>query len=161
MKLIFKERIFSWFDSYDIYDEHKKPVYKVKGQLSWGHKLVVFDKDGKKVGKVEQKIITLLPKYEVFVGGKSLGYIHKELSLVNPHYYIDFEGWHAKGNFVKWNYKITDGKKNVIARIDKKLIRLKDTYVIEVEKEKDALTALMFVLAIDAEQCSKESKEAR
>ena len=37
MKLYFKQRFFSWFDSYDIYDETGSPVYIVKGQLAWGH----------------------------------------------------------------------------------------------------------------------------
>ena len=37
MKLLFKQRFFSWFDSYDIYNEAGDTVYVVKGQLSWGH----------------------------------------------------------------------------------------------------------------------------
>ena len=36
MKLLFKQRIFSWLDSYDIYDENENTVYTIKGQLSWG-----------------------------------------------------------------------------------------------------------------------------
>ena len=42
MKLLFKQRLFSWFDSYDIYDEAGNTVYVVKGQFSWGHKLAVI-----------------------------------------------------------------------------------------------------------------------
>jgi uncharacterized protein YxjI len=34
MKLLFKQRFFSWFDSYDIYNEAGDIVYTVKGQLS-------------------------------------------------------------------------------------------------------------------------------
>ena len=34
LKLLFKQRFFSWFDSYDIYDEAGNEVYEVKGQLS-------------------------------------------------------------------------------------------------------------------------------
>ena len=34
MKLLFRQRFFSWFDSYDIYDEDGNTVYVVKGQLS-------------------------------------------------------------------------------------------------------------------------------
>ncbi len=30
MKLLFKQRMFSWFDSYDIYDENENTVYVVK-----------------------------------------------------------------------------------------------------------------------------------
>ena len=30
MKLLFKQRFFSWLDSYDIYDEYENTVYTVK-----------------------------------------------------------------------------------------------------------------------------------
>ena len=33
MKLLFKQRFFSWFDSYDIYNEAGDTVHTVKGQL--------------------------------------------------------------------------------------------------------------------------------
>lgn len=37
MKLYFKQRFFSWFDSYDIYHEDGSVAYTVEGKLSWGH----------------------------------------------------------------------------------------------------------------------------
>ena len=52
MKLLFKQRLFSWFDSYDIYDEAGNTVYVVKGQLAWGHKLIIYDAYGNEVGMV-------------------------------------------------------------------------------------------------------------
>ncbi len=39
MKLLFKQRFFSWFDSYDIYNEAGETVYTVEGKLSWGRSL--------------------------------------------------------------------------------------------------------------------------
>lgn len=36
MKLLFKQRFFSWFDSYDIYNEDGQIIYQVEGKLSWG-----------------------------------------------------------------------------------------------------------------------------
>lgn len=41
MKLLFKQRMFTWFDSYDIYDEAGHTVYTVEGKLSWGHRLII------------------------------------------------------------------------------------------------------------------------
>ena len=46
MKLLFKQRFFSWFDSYDIYDEAGNTVYTVEGKLAWGHCLHILDADG-------------------------------------------------------------------------------------------------------------------
>lgn len=37
MKLYFKQRFFSWFDSYDIYYEGGSVAYTVEGKLAWGH----------------------------------------------------------------------------------------------------------------------------
>lgn len=34
MRLLFRQRMFSWFDSYDIYDENGNTVYVVKGHVS-------------------------------------------------------------------------------------------------------------------------------
>lgn len=31
MRMYFKQRLFSWFDSYDIYDEAGNTLYTVKG----------------------------------------------------------------------------------------------------------------------------------
>ena len=46
MKLLFRQRIFSWFDSYDVFDEDGDKLYTVKGQLSWGHCLKIYDANG-------------------------------------------------------------------------------------------------------------------
>ena len=47
MKLLLKQKLFSWFDSYNVYDEYGETVFKVKGQLSFGHRLVVYDANGR------------------------------------------------------------------------------------------------------------------
>ena len=41
MRLLFKQRFFSWLDSYDIYHEDGSVAYTVEGRLAWGHKLVI------------------------------------------------------------------------------------------------------------------------
>ena len=64
MKLLFKQRFFSWFDSYDIYNEAGETVYTVKGQLSWGHCLKIYDAQDREIGTVKERIFTFLPKVE-------------------------------------------------------------------------------------------------
>ena len=68
MKLLFKQRFFSWFDSYDIFNEAGDTVYVVKGQLSWGHCLKIFDAFGNEVGSVRERVLTFLPKFEMYMG---------------------------------------------------------------------------------------------
>ena len=156
MKLLFKQRMFSWFDSSDIYDEQGNTVYVVKGQLSWGHCLKIFDAYGNEVGTVKERIFTFLPKFEVYLGNNYLGCIQKELSLFKPRYDIDYNGWHIEGNLFEWDYTIQDGAGMPVAVISKQLFNWTDTYEIDVRLPQDALVSLMFVLAIDAEKCSRK-----
>ncbi len=155
MKLLFKQRFFSWFDSYDIYDENGDTIYTVEGQLAWGHCLKIFDPAGNELGTVKQRVLTFLPKFELFLGDSYLGCIYKEFSLFVPRFSIDCNGWQVDGSFMEWDYQILDGRGNEVAAISKELFRLTDTYVIDVHDPRNALCALMVVLAIDAEKCSR------
>lgn len=84
MKLLFKQRFFSWFDSYDIYDESGQIIYQVEGRLSWGHKLVIYDQNGNEVGNVLEKVMTLLPKFEIYKNNEYIDVYRKNyLSLLH------------------------------------------------------------------------------
>ena len=132
MKLLFKQRFFSWFDSYDVYDESGNTVYEVKGQLSWGHCMKIYDHLGHEVGMVKERIFTFLPKFEIYYGGICVGSISKEFSLFVPKYQIDFKGWQVKGNFMEWDYQIHDVTGSLVAVISKQLFNWTDTYEIDV-----------------------------
>lgn len=155
MKLLFKQRLFSWFDSYDIYNEAGETVYTVKGQLSWGRCLKIFDTYGNEIGTVKERILTFLPKFEIYLGDKYIGCISKEFTFLKPKYNIDYNGWHIEGDFFEWDYNILSQGGQNIATVSKQLFNLTDTYIIDVNDSQDALCALMLVLAIDAEKCSR------
>ena len=156
MKLLFKQRFFSWFDSYDIFDEHGNIVCVVKGQFSWGHCLKIFDVNGYEVGTVKEKIITWLPKFEMYYGDRYVGCISREFSIFKPKYNIDCNGWHVEGDFFEWDYQIINSNGAEVATVSKELFNWTDTYSIDVYNPQDALNALMLVLAIDAEKCSRK-----
>lgn len=155
MKLLFKQRLFSWFDSYDIYGEDGETLYTVEGQLSWGHCLKIFDPQGRELGMVKERVLTWLPKFELYQGGGYIGCISKELSFLRPKYEIDCMGWHVEGDFLEWDYRVADRSGRKVASVSKQLFHWTDTYAIDVYNPEDALTALMLVLAIDAEKCSR------
>lgn len=155
MKLLFKQRFFSWFDSYDIYDEMGNTVYVVKGQFSWGHCLKIFDAAGNELGTVKERVLTFLPKFELYLGQSYLGCISKEFALFKPKYHIDCNGWQVEGNWLEWDYSITGPVGDRVAVVSKELWNWTDTYVLDIARPEDALPVLMFVLAIDAEKCSR------
>ena len=155
MKLLFKQRFFSWFDSYDIYDESGNVVYTVEGKLAWGHRLHILDAAGTHVGTVQERVLTFLPKFEMYIGEEYLGCIQKEFSLFVPSFHIDCNGWQVQGSFMEWDYSVTESSGAPVARITKELFQWTDTYVIDVADPMYALQVLMLVLTIDADKCSR------
>ena len=46
MRLLIKQRVFSWTDSYDVYDENENAKYFVKAEFfSLGHQLHIYDRN--------------------------------------------------------------------------------------------------------------------
>ena len=155
MKLIFKQKFFSWFDSYDIYHEDGSVAYTVKGQLAWGKCLNVYGADGGYLGTVKQKLLTFLPAFEIYLGDEYAGIIRKEFSFFKPAFGIDYLGWHVDGDLFEWDYTIYDSVGSQVAIVSKELLRLTDTYAIDVTNPDFALNVLMLVMAIDAEKAMR------
>ena len=155
MKLIFKQRLFSWFDSYDIYDEAGNTVFTVKGELSWGHLLRIYDAIGNDVGYIKEKVFTFLPKFEIYLGDNYMGCISKEFTFFKPKFNIDYNSWTVDGDWLEWDYSIFNSTAQTVATVSKEIWNWTDTYVIDVKDPNDAICVLMLVLAIDAEKCSR------
>ena len=154
MRLNFKQRFFSWLDSYDIYDEDGNTVFTVEGKLSWGHCLHVLDARGNHIGTLQERVFTFLPQFEIYINDSYVGCIKKEFTFFKPQFTIDCNGWQVDGEWMEWDYTIMDGGRRV-ATISKELFHWTDTYLIDVADPRDALGALLVVLAIDAEKCSR------
>lgn len=154
MKLLFKQRLFSWFDSYDIFDESGNVIFVVKGQLSWGHRLNIYNSAGVHIGTVKEVVFTWLPKFELYEGNRLIGILKKKFAFFRNSYNLDLMGWSVDGDLMGWDYNILDSRGVTVARVNKVIFNFTDTYEIDVVNPANALYALMFTLAIDAEKCS-------
>ena len=121
MKLLIKQRVFSWSDTYDIYDEFENPKYYVEAEIfSWGHQLHVYDHSGNEVGIIHEKVFSFLPEFSIEIQGETVGTIYKNFSFFKNNYEVDFKGWKVEGNYTGWNYDVYDGDELVL-NISKKL----------------------------------------
>lgn len=101
MKLLIKQRVFSWTDTYDIYDEDGNVRYFVKGDFfSIGHRLRVFDSSQNEIGLIQEKLLHLLPTFEVYVGGQFYGKVSRKITFLRPKYIVDYNGWEVEGNMM-------------------------------------------------------------
>lgn len=153
MKLLFKQRFFSWLDSYDVFDEEGSVLFCVEGKLSWGHCLEIHDAAGAHIGTVKEEVLHFLPHFRLYVNDEPIGVIRKELTFFHPKFSLDFNGWTVDGDLFEWDYEILDGGV-CIASVTKRIWNFTDTYEIDVANPANVLYALMVVLAIEAAKCS-------
>ncbi|WP_395151119.1 LURP-one-related/scramblase family protein [uncultured Allofournierella sp.] len=156
MKLLFKQRLFSWFDSYDIYNEYGEAVFRVEGKVSWGHRLEISNAQGQVLGTVQQKFLAFLPQFFLLdENGQEIGLLRKEFTLFKPRFQLDCNGWNIQGNWLGWDYQITDPAGRCVMQASKQLLNWTDTYTMDIQNEQDALLCVMVVLAIDAANCTE------
>lgn len=154
MRMVFRQRFLSLLDSYDVYAEDGSVLFRVEGRFSWAHKVDIYDRSGRFVGTMKQRVFSWLPKFEIYVGTLYRGCICREFSFLHPRYHYEANGWQVVGSLLEWDYRIVDTQGRTVATVSKALFHLTDTYVIDTAKPEDALEVLMFVLAMDAEKCS-------
>lgn len=157
MQLLIKQRVFSWSDTYDVYDENGNPKYFVKNEVfSLLHKIHVQDMQGNEVGIIKEQFKFFVPRFEIEIGGRFCGSIEKRFTLFRPKYDLDYNGWRCEGDFLAWNYDVYEGCSSVV-HISKQLFQWGDTYAIDILNPQDEIMALMLVIAIDAANCSQGS----
>lgn len=157
MELLIKQRVFSWTDSYDVYDETGVPKYFVKAEFfSFGHQIHIYDKrTGEELGSVHQKLFTLLPTFELVMGGKTVGAIRKKFTLFRQNYEVDYRGWEVDGDFMGWDYRVTQGNLEIMS-ISKQLFNWGDTYALHYQNPANEFPGLLLVIAIDAANCDHD-----
>lgn len=155
MRLLIKQRVFSWTDTYDVYDENENRKYFVKTEMfRMGHQIHVYDAAGNEIGMIKQRVFTLLPCFDIEIGGREMGSIQKEFTFFKPRYEIDYNGWRCEGDFMNWNYDVYAAC-SVVIHISKELFYWGDTYVLDIMNPQDEIPALMLAVAIDAANCSQ------
>ena len=156
MQLLIKQRVFSWSDTYDIYDEQGNKKYFVKNEfISLGHRLHVYDAAHNEIGFIKQKLFCFLPTFEIEWNGQLMGHIEKRFALFRPKYDVDFMGWRAEGDFMGWDYDVYEACSAVV-HVHKKLLSWGDMYVIEYDNPSNEIPALLLVCGLYLEACSAD-----
>ena len=149
MKLYIQQKVFSWTDKFAVKDEAGRDCYFVEGEFfSWGKKLHVWNACGSEVAFIQQRLMTLLPRYDVFSGGVQVAEIVKEISFLFPRYRIDGLNWEIDGSFMAHDYRIARHGEEIV-RIHKEWMTWGDCYELDIADPADAVIALAVVLVID------------
>lgn len=158
MGLAIRERIFSWTEKYDIYNEEGRHVYHVEGEFfSLGHKFHIYDLSHNEVAFVKEKAWSFLHKFEIYVAGDLKGTVKEKLSFFKPKYDVDFMGAKITGDLFEWNYQVVGNDGVPLGVMQRKIFSWANTYYLTASDPKNELPLLALSLAVDAAHTDDEN----
>lgn len=150
MKLYMKQKVFSLRDRFYIKDEFGNDRYYVEGEFfTIGRKLHLYDINGNELAFIQQKVLTFLPRFFVYMNGREVAEIVKEFTFLKPKYTINGLGWNVDGDFWSHDYCVEKNGRNV-ASVHKAWFTWGDSYELNLNNPEDEVLTLAVVLAIDA-----------
>ncbi len=118
--------------------------------LSIGRRLEIKDMAGKVLATIQQRLIALLPTFEIHLEGVEVT-ISKRFSLITDRLKIDVPGpgdLDVHGDIFHHEYTIDQGGREV-ARVTKRWVSLVDAYGVEISEGADPLLILASAVVID------------
>ena len=156
-KLYMKQQVFSWTDKFTVKDENDQDIYLIEGDMIsiGGKKLHIKDMDGNEIGMVQQKLLSLMPKFFVFVNGNQVAEIKKKIAFFKAKYVIEGPNWKVKGSILDHDYTIEENDEE-IASLHKVWLSWGDAFELNIKDGTNEIMALAVVIAIDCVQAMQE-----
>jgi uncharacterized protein YxjI len=150
MKLFMKQKVYSIGDKYTIKDEFENDRWQVKGEVfSIGHKLHVYDMNGNEVAFVQQKVMSFMPRFFLYINGIQVAEIVKEFTFLNQRYLIEGTSMSLQGDVFQHNYSLIDTN-NIIMNVTKAWFSWGDSFQLDIYDDTKELLCLCVVLALDS-----------
>jgi len=149
-RLFIKQKVFSWKDKFNVFDEYGNSIFYVEGEFfSLGKKLHIQNMNGEEIAFIHQKLLSFLPRFYISRYGADIAEVVKKITFFKDRYVVDEFGWEIKGDFLAHEYEFFFGGRS-IARVHKQWLAWGDTYAIEISDGADPVNVLCVVLIIDA-----------
>lgn len=152
MRYVIREHFFHLGEDSDITDESGQIVYRVDGKvLSLRGLLRVTDPRGNEVARVERKLISMVPTYEISVGNEDVEVRGRFFSPFGDRYTIDVPGpddLEIQGDLLDHEFTVTRGGQTV-ATVSKRWFSMTATYGVDIVPGQNDLVILASVLAVD------------
>ena len=162
MKYILNQRLISIGDDFTILDENKDKVFKIDGKvLTIGEKLYFSDSNDNKIFKIKKKLLRLTETYIIEKDGDIYATLKKDLiNIIRDKFEIEtpYGTIKVKGNFIDYDYTFKING-NEIGKVSKKLIYIRDKYIIDIKNFNDHALILASAVIIDMICHNKDDKD--
>jgi uncharacterized protein YxjI len=146
-----KQKVFSFGEKYNIFDENQNLIYHVKGQVfSIKNKMDMF-KDDQLLYHFERKLFRFLPEYTLFTpNGEVLATIKKNFTFFGGKLTIHstFGEMEVTGQIMQRDFHVTKNGNEVMS-IHKKWISWGDSYEISIMDDQQVSFYVALVILID------------
>lgn len=148
MKLYFKQKVFSLRQRSEIMDEFGNVLFKAVGEFSIGRRMHIYDNMDNELAFIQQRLLRLMPRFSVYMGGNHVADIVKNFTLFSQDYRIEGLGWSVSGDWLAHDYTIKSGGR-YIASIHKRWMSWGDSFEVDIADGEDYVMVLAVIIAID------------
>ncbi len=153
MRYHMRERAWSLTEAFIIRDDAGNAVLEVRGKFFHiGDDLVMFDRySGQEVVHIKQRVLSLLPRYEIYRNGQPWADVHEQFRLFGERFKVEGGNgmvFHVDGDIWQWNFTISDANGNLMGNVGRQFSLFRDSYAVNVAPGVDApfVIALAIVL---------------
>ena len=137
-------------ERFDIKDDRGVVNYQVEGSFFQIPKtFTIYDAYGEQVSEISKEFFTLLPRFNIQLRDGSNFVIRKKLTFWRDRYEFDDLGLRIEGNIWDLNFKLLDGRDQLVAEIRKEIFHLTSTYTVTVYEDSYADLVISLCVAID------------
>lgn len=151
MKLYIKQRVFSFIDSYDVYDENANPIFRVKSEfLSFPKQIRVFDLCNNELFRIQKNFTLFLSSYCIYQNDILYADIQQQFKLFSGKVTVESSYGHFEidGSIFDYDYTIKMDTR-ILGTVHKVWFSLGDSYELYVDDNTDAAFFTSLVVAID------------
>ncbi|WP_035051519.1 LURP-one-related/scramblase family protein [Carnobacterium pleistocenium] len=130
-------------------NELGKDLYLISGK--WGRvgdTLSLYSIDGTMLVKVKQTVLSLLPKFDIYIQGKRAGSITKHRNLKNVYFKVAPLDWMVTGDFYNHAYTVRC-KGQLIMEMNKSYTSFGDYYTLLIPEAQHAPICICLALIVD------------
>jgi uncharacterized protein YxjI len=166
MRYHLRERAWSLTEAFVVRDDAGHAVFEIRGKFFHiGDDLVMFDRqNGRELVHIKQRILSLLPRYDIYRDGQHWANIHEQIRLFGERFKVEGSNgmvFHVNGDIWKWHFTVTDNDGNLLGQISRRFSVFRDSYAVDVAAGVDAPFIIALAIVIEMVKEHHERKERR
>lgn len=152
MRLLINQKYFALKDRFTVTYDNGQPAYAVEGKfISIGKKFYIDNPSGQEIFYIKQRLFRLLARFDIIQNDNTVGIFKVKFSLFVKRLKLiseTFGNIKVKGNVLGWTFRFYDENDNQIAETSKKVLKIADTYTVDIfdNRYADIIAALSIII---------------